>query len=130
MTIASKIINTLNTRLAQLSPLPPVAWPNVPFTPETGTLWIRADILPADAQLETLQYSEEHIGIYQVSVFAPLDKGTGAAMNQADSIADHFAAQRDLSGLRIRSISVGQPIREESWLMVPVSIEYRVHHTR
>ena len=130
MTIASTILNTLNTRLAQLPDLPPVAWPNVPFTPATGALWIRADILPADAQLETLQYSEEHIGVYQVSVFAPLDKGTGAAMNQADAIADHFAAQRDLSGLRIRSISVGQPIPEESWLNVPVSIEYRVHHTR
>ena len=130
MTIASTIINTLNTRLAQLSPLPPVAWPNVPFTPSIGTLWLRADLLPADSALETIQGSEEHVGVYQVSVFAPLGRGTGSAMVQADAVADHFAADRDLSGLRIRSISVGQPIREESWLVVPVSIEYRVHYTR
>jgi hypothetical protein len=130
MTIASTIMNTLNSRLAQLSSLPPTAWPNVPFIPTTGTPWIRVDLLPADSALETIQGSEEHLGVYQVSVFAPLDKGTSAALVQADVIADHFAADRDLSGLRIRSISVGQPMREESWLMVPVSIEYRVHHTR
>jgi hypothetical protein len=130
MTIASTIMNTLNSRLAQLASLPATAWPNVPFTPATGTLWIRPDLLPADSALETIQGSEEHLGVYQVSVFAPLDQGTGAALVQADAIADHFAADRDLSGLRIRSISVGQPMREESWLMVPVSIEYRAHHTR
>ena len=124
------ITNTLNARLNALSSKPPIAWPNVPYTPTNGTLFLRVSILPANTETITLDSAGRHTGIYQVSVFAENGKGELAANQMADKVADHFAANRDLNGLRIREISQQTAEPESAWYQKIVSITYDTHHTR
>ena len=130
MTIASKILNTLSTRLSVLPSVPPIALPNDKYAPVIGTMFLRANILPADTVTATVESLENHKGIYQVDVFVPAETGTFAVNNMADSIADHFAAERDLTGIRIRSITIDRGDRDGAWYIVPVSIVYDTYHKR
>ena len=125
-----QITNTLNARLNALTNKPPIAWPNVPYTPVNGTLYLRATILPANTETTTLASAGRHTGIYQVDVFAPNGQGELAANQMADRIADHFAAQRNLSGLRIREISQQSADPESARYQKIITITYDTHHTR
>ena len=130
MSIVTDIQNTLNLRLSTLPNIPPVSWPNVEFEPVDGTLYLRASILPASTTLETVEGTEGFRGVYQVDVFAPLGTGIQTINAMADSVCDHFAADRDLSGVRIRAISATAPIRNGAWFVLPISISYSTYHTR
>lgn len=130
----NEIENLLDTRLAQLPSSPPVAWPNVPYTPTTGVTYLRVSRLPAESESVSLDYIEMQNGIYQIDVVAPLGNGTGAANTMAESIAAHFSAQRhlgtDTDYVAIRNISRNGGLRDESWWVVSVSITYNAHIAR
>lgn len=127
--ITNNTLNTLNGHLATLTSLPDVAWPNAEYTPKAGTTYLEPTLLPANANLETLAGSQESGGVYQVSIRVELLKGSGPALTLADRIAKHFRVN-SLSGVRIGAITVGPPLREDSFYFVPLSIEYWAHYTR
>jgi len=122
--------NALNARLAALPDLPDVAWPNVPYTPQNGTEYLRPTLLPADNAPATLQWAETMTGIYQVDVFMPdAIKGPAAALTRAESIASHFRAST-IDGLAIRAITVGTAQPDGAFYRVPVSVVYRAYESR
>lgn len=122
--------NALNARLAALPDLPAVAWPNVPYTPQNGTEYLRPTLLPANNAPATLAWAEEMTGVYQVDVFMPdAIKGPAAALTRAEEIAAHFRAS-DIAGLRVRSITVGTGQPDGAFYRVPVSIVYRTYESR
>ena len=109
----------------------PVAWQNVPYSPTTGTRYVRAAILPAETQNPI--YGPDHrrlIGILQVDIVAPIGSGMGAIDTLAESICTEFARGTTLtqSGLTIimdYSPSIGPSLIDEGWVYTPISIRYR-----
>ena len=71
----------LDARLNSLSGSSPIAWPNTTFRPTKGTLYLRANNLPASTEQTGLGTNgiDTHVGIYQVDVYASLGEGRGTA---------------------------------------------------
>lgn len=126
----------LDSRLNGMTDLPPVAWPNVAYEPTIGTLWLRPTLLPADTVAATLGSTgtDENLGVYQVSVFAPSGTGKGAAVVMADAIAERFKPMTKLTynGLLVRCVtaSIGSAVQNGDWYHVPVYINYLSHTTK
>lgn len=134
MSIFTDISNALDSRLNTMAGLPPVAWPNTEYTPTEGVLYLRANNLPNDASTIDQGYTEQHGGIYQVDVIAPLDKGRLSAETMADNIADHFSSSRLLTSgsvsVHIRATTRRTASRDGAFYFLPVFIEYRVYANR
>lgn len=129
MSAFNDILSALTTKALALSL--PTAWENEEYDPAIGTLYIRPTILPASTEQAGLGANglDDHIGVYQIDVFAPVDGGRGIAVNQADAIADHFARGQTLTyngvDVRIGNVSRGAGAREDSWYKIPVFINYQ-----
>ncbi len=127
MGVFSNIEIALNTRLATLSPLPLVAWPNVEFEPKENILFIRPTVLPVGSNLNQLNGTELHKGIYQVDVYVPLEKGILVVNNLLDSIKTLFSSNRTLTAtdtVFIQEIGLGKAQRQESWYVGMVEVHY------
>jgi hypothetical protein len=120
----------LSGHLNAMTNKPPVAWENASYKPVEGVTFIRETILPSDTIQGSLGSTgyDQHLGVYQVDVFAPAGKGKGEAIQMADSIADHFKRGTDLTHngvtVRLGNVSRRSGLRDGSWWIVPVSIRY------
>ncbi len=129
MSIA-KIRAALETRLGTLTPALGTAYENAAFTPVAGTPYQRCYVLPARTvsvgqDLRTRQLT----GIFQVSLFYPVNGGPSLVQARADLLCNHFAAGTRLlfSGVRVNvdeppSIATG--FVDGDRFVVPVSIRY------
>lgn len=128
--ISAALSNHLNT----ISPKPAIAWENYPYTPVDDTLYVRETLLPGDVTAAAVgSASQDHtIGIYQVDVFSPLNRGKADAVAQADAIADHFKRGTILTynGVNVRMQNVsrgtGQMDGGKYW-QIPVLITFEVY---
>lgn len=81
----------LETRLNNMSPALATAWENAPYNPVAGTPYQAAYLLPASPDNSTMgdgYYMEQ--GIFQVSLFYPLQAGPKAAADRAELIRTQF----------------------------------------
>ena len=127
MTSFNDIQAALDTKLKTITGTP-VAFPNVPYTPQAGKTYLRAFYLPA----ETVQAAmgsigkDETNGIYQVDVVVPRGSGRPQLL---DTVADLFKRGTVLTyngvSVRIRSVSLGPAILEDEWYFVPVSVNFQ-----
>lgn len=123
----------LDARLNSLSGSSPIAWPNTAFRPTKGTLYLRANNLPAVTEQAGLGTNgiDVHEGIYQVDVYAPLGEGRGAAEAKADAVADHFKRGTDLlyNGVTVRlgDVSRNAGLTEDDRFVISISINYMAH---
>lgn len=121
----------LSARLSTLPDLPDVSWQNRAFTPTTGVLFLRETLLPGEVVQSELGESGRDVttGVYQVDVFAPIGNGKGAAIDQVDAIADHFARNTVLTynsiNVRLLGTSLGASAFDGAWWIVPVNIRYQ-----
>lgn len=122
--------SALDAKLATLSSSPPVAWENVSYEPVEGTTFIRPSNLPAGHAAVGMANSDtiRGAGIYQVDVFAPRDRGPGAALTIADNIAALFSRGTLLTSGDTQVI-VGVPTQDPAepsgaWFRVAVLIPY------
>lgn len=115
----------LDGHLASLFDVPPIAWPNVIFTPPDG-IWIRPNNLTTDTEQPATGQAAKvrHAGIYQVDVFAPRGTGLGDAENLADDIAAHFKPRTVIGDIRIRAVSRGAALTEPNWTQLPINISW------
>lgn len=119
----------LDTKLKTLSGTP-VAFPNVPYKPQAGTVYVRARFLPT----ETVQVSlgatgkDETNGIYQIDVVAPRGSGRPQLL---DTVADLFKRGTVLTynsvTIRVRSVSMAPAILEDEWYFVPISVNFQTY---
>lgn len=136
MTVFADISAALDARLNAMAGLPPVAWENTGYEPTTGTLFLRPTLLPADTAGATLSDTgtDEHIGVYQVDVFAPLGEGKAEAVAMADSIAEQFKPVTELTYnsrlVRCVAVSRGVGSRDDSWYQIPVTVSYLSYTTK
>lgn len=110
------------------TPVIPVAWQNVAFTPPAGR-YLRAELIPA--QTNKLAFDgtgRTWKGIFQVSFVMPIGVGSGTVESLAASLDAAFADSFSYSGLRIYLLSPLSPapaLQETDRYVVPVSAYYR-----
>lgn len=127
----ANISGALDSHLNSMAGLPPVAWENQNYSPTQGTLYLRPTIIPGDTLQAGLGDAgiDEHIGLYQVDVFAEAGVGKGAAVVMADTVADQFSRGTVLSlngvDVRIVSTSRGVGTVDGGWFIVPVTVSYQ-----
>lgn len=81
----------LESKLNGISPALATAWENAPYTPITGTAYQRVWLLVAEPSNPTFgdDYYREQ-GILQVTLYYPLQTGSGTAAARADLIRTTF----------------------------------------
>jgi hypothetical protein len=131
-TFFNDIQGALRTQLSTLPSSPPIAWENTNYKPNATTLYLRATALPGDTVQACLGDSgrDEHVGIFQVDVFIPDNKGR---TDWPDQIADHFKRGTVLTqntvSVRITTVSINTAFKDEDFYIVPVSINYQTFTT-
>lgn len=121
----------LKTWAAARVPALPVSYENVPYTPTTGSTYLKCFLLPATTTSEDLAGAlTTYRGVFQVSVCAPINKGAGAALGIADELAALFVVNARLTatGFTVQQItpcSVAPALQDDTHYIVPVSFTYR-----
>lgn len=132
-TVEATIAELLFARLTSLvlSPVLPVAYPGLAFTPPAGA-YLRADFIPNRTENLGLanEASARHQGILQVMAIYPANGGVIKPTNTAGLVASHFAKGTILygSGVKLKVYakpSVGAPMIEPDKVNVPVTVLYR-----
>ncbi len=128
MGVFTNIETGLHTRLATLSGLPAVAWPNVAFIPTENTTFLRPTMLVDATKLNTLAGGETHSGIYQIDIYVPLEKGSSALLTLLDSIDSLFKSNKTITSgsdtVFIQAVSRGPSTRQESWYVGVIEVNY------
>ena len=126
-----KISAALSSRLNTLTDAPPIAFENVEFTPVDGTTWLRESYLPANSATVGLGPggSTDFVGVYQISIYIPLDDSKFEAHELVDSITTHFARGTGLDfdgqGVIIEQVNIAQGLPSGAWWLLPVSVNWR-----
>lgn len=134
MATTESIARALFTRMTALvtDPVLAVAWPDVPFTPTTGTPYLAVSFLPNGNQRRFIGSSapHRHIGIMQVDVMWPKGQGEIQPLKVAGQVAAHFPCDLALyqDGIRVRITKepdiVGPLSIKDGWLTCPISIQF------
>jgi hypothetical protein len=133
LTIEQEIQTALFERVASLvlSPVLEVSWPNVNFDPPENESYIVVKQFPNGntRYSQTGSDPQLYIGILQITVITPLNKGPSDATQIAGEVAEHFN-----TGLIMRSgvakvvvtkaPEVATAITTDSSYDVPISVEY------
>jgi hypothetical protein len=123
------VTSRLDQEIASVSGIPAIAWPNVDFKPDTTQPYVSVKNIPADGTMYNMKRGQETPGTYMVNVYAPQGRGPAQAENIADSIANHFASNRDLGGnLYIEEINFRPGIADDPFYVVPLNITWVVYH--
>ena len=126
-----KISAALSSRLNTLTDAPPIAFENVPFTPVDGTTWLRESYLPANSATVGLEPggSTDFVGVYQISIYTPLDDSKFGAYELVDAITAHFARGTMLvfegQAVVVEQVNVSQGLASGGWWLMPVSVNWR-----
>jgi hypothetical protein len=108
-----------------------VAYQNVQFDPEDGETYLRAFLLPAGTDSNTLAGDHKaYTGVFQVSIVTPSGDGPTRAEALADDIADLFPlylrlSDGDLEVMVLTPVEPSPGIVEGSNYMVAASFQYR-----
>lgn len=132
MSVFYDIGRALRKQLNAMTSLPPIAWENKKYTPIVGTLFLRPTNITGDTVQASLGDSgtDETVGIYQIDVFSPADKGDKAASQMADNVANKFKRGTVMSynGRNVRVINVSRQVgitNNDGWYQVSVVITYK-----
>lgn len=104
---------------------------NVPFTPTSGETYLKAFLLPADTTSNDLAGDHTaYRGVFQISIVAPINKGSGVAEGIAEELEAQFYTnlQLSVSGLTVQQTTparVAPALQDEQNYTVPVSFSYR-----
>ena len=137
MSVFLDISAALDAHLNTMVGLPPVAWENRSYTPVVGTLYVR----PTNLQGVTVASSQSAskgqdvtIGVYQIDVFAEAGEGKNDAVTMADTIADQFKMDTELTYnsrlVRVASVSRGAANTDDGWYQIPVEVVYNAYSAR
>jgi hypothetical protein len=107
-----------------------VAYENAEYEPTIGTGYLRETLLPAESEQAELGTDGRNrlTGIYQISVFEEVGKGSGAAETKAETLMEAFKRGITLTanGLTVRVDKAWRSpaIQESDWYHVPVSVSW------
>lgn len=124
----------LETRLALLSPVLPIAWENTTLD-TAGQPYQRAYLLTNTTRTPGLDLKTKHEkGIFQVSVCYPIKPGPVACATRAELVRAHFPAGMKLTAGGVTVLvyewpSIAAGLTEDIFYILPVSISYRAFTT-
>lgn len=129
MGVNANIQIALDTRLSQLeSNILQIAWPNVNYNPTVTQIFLRPSLIPGSTELYTLANQHKYIGIYQIDIYVPLNRGTHTLNDYADQILDLFNADKTLvangTTVFIQAITPLRMQREENHFSGGIEISY------
>jgi len=127
-----QIKSALEARLKAMPNALATEWENVSFDPPAEP-YQRADLLPAAPEQPTLGdgfYRET--GVFQVTLFYPLDGGGGVVYAMAEAVRDWFPRGASFSsgGVTVHIADVGRigpKFRDNDRFVLPVSLRYFAH---
>jgi len=130
--INKALTTTFNTLATAQGWTARIEWPNKAFDPSTAlTPWFRPTVLPGIPEPAGLGDSapDQHVGIYQISIFTVKDVGDGPAMDLAALILAAFprggSATYGTATVIFEKSYALPAIVEEKFYHVPVRVEYR-----
>ena len=108
--IHSDIRAALESKLANIAGIPPIAFDNVPYDPTTGTSFIKSLYIPVTRvpAVRGLNPSQRYGGIYSVTVYCPEGNGPATADGIANTVIENFEAATDVS-LNSFNVSLNMP---------------------
>lgn len=88
----------LETKLSGITGIPPIAWEGVPFTPTTGSSFVKSRFVPTLREPSHLGLNPQmrYLGIYRVECYAPHGLGPKAALDISYKVIDNFEATTDV----------------------------------
>lgn len=136
--VESKIFEGFTVRLAALtfSPVLPIAWPNVSFTPPAAGKYLRARHLPNTPEQISLGSTgfNRHVGLFQVDVVWPEGVGETAPKEIAGAIVAQFKRGTEFTResiiIRIPAPpAIAPSIQDGKSYVIPVTIRYQADAT-
>lgn len=115
-----------------------ISLPNIAFTPPTAgqnVKWLRATFLPAPTStLPVGSGSDRYYGILQIDVFHGAGAGEYAPGRIASAVIEYFkrgtVMTKDGFTVRVyRRPSRGPMIKDDPWMMIPVTINFECFAT-
>lgn len=115
-----------------------ISLPNIAFTPPNQTAtakWLRATFLPVPTvTLPVGDGSDQYFGLLQIDVFHGQGSGEYAPGRIVSQIIDYFKRGTELNkdGFKVRIHKCpyrGSLIKDDPWVMIPVSIPYQCFAT-
>ena len=108
----------------------PLSLPNRSFRAQSLSLWAKFDDMPNGARKETLECTRRQ-GIFQISLFMPLNEDTEALHAKADQILDYYGVEKahrldDNTELYVMSSYKSQGMPSGAWFMLPITVDYHI----
>ena len=132
--IHSDIRAALESKLANIAGIPPIAFDNVPYDPTTGTSFIKSSYIPVTRvpAVRGLNPSQLYKGLYSVTVYCPEGNGPGVADGIANTVIENFEAATDVS-LNNFNVSIDYAERQQGfldtpWYYIPINIGWYIYH--
>jgi hypothetical protein len=132
--IHSDIRAALESKLANIAGIPPIAFDNVPYDPTTGTSFIKSSYIPVTRvpAVRGLNPSQRYGGIYAVTVYCPEGNGPGVADGIANTVIENFEAATDVS-LNDFNVSIDYAERQQGfldtpWYYIPINIGWYIYN--
>jgi hypothetical protein len=108
----------------------PVSWENFNYQPIAGQTYLLAYNLPSDTSGIGLagNSANEHLGVYQIDINAPINKGKKEALDMLDSLAGVYSrgvhTYQD-STIKVRDIKRSRSRTEDDRFIISLSIHYQ-----
>ena len=110
----------------------PFSVPNKRFEPSEMKLkyWAELTDMPNGARKETLENTRRQ-GIFQISLFIPLNEDTETLHAKADEILAYYGVEQshrldDNTELYVMSSYKSQGMPSGAWFMLPITIDYHI----
>lgn len=110
-------------------------YPNRSFEPPVDGLWARFSVLPTQPSTFTLGTNgyDEHLGLMQIDLYAPFNKGLSQLHDKCDEVLNYFVAGKafayEQQQVLIINAGKNQGFFSDYWT-VPLTINYRSYLTR
>lgn len=123
------ISTELEKHLKAMTPPLDTAWENVSHTP-TAAPYQQAFFMPAQPNDYAVADGHQEIGIFQINLRYPLNKGRKDALERAEAIREHFAKNMTLPvggpmAVKImRTAEIAAGYRDGDRFVIPVTIRW------
>lgn len=129
-----KVRAALETAIDAMSPALATAWENVPYTPVPGTPYQSVHLKPTRPDFQEIGPNYTERGFVQISLFYPLEAGSGAATTRAGLIQTAFYTGRTMTSGGVNTMvssppEIGPAMVDGDRFMVPVTIYWRAQVT-
>jgi len=132
--IHSDIRAALESKLSNISGIPPIAYENVPYDPTTGDSFIKSAYVPTLRRpaVRGLNPSQRYQGIFVVTVYCAEGNGPGVADGIANTVIENFEAATDVS-LNNFNVSIDYAERQQGfldtpWYYIPINIGWYIYN--